>query len=374
MGYTSRTVERRDLYLSRADFRGDRGSGVGILVANLGTPDAPTARALRPYLHEFLSDPRVIEKPRWQWLPILHLFVLPLRPRRSARLYRNIWTAEGSPLLVHTQRIAAGIGERLAAWVAEPPTVVVGMRYGNPSIASALRRLADAGCTRILVLPLFPQYFAGTTGSALDAVFAELRRWRWVPELRVVGRYHDEPGYVAALAASLRGVWGGDGPAERVLFSFHGVPTRYVANGDPYYEHCRITGRLLAEELGLDDDRRQVTFQSLFGREPWLEPYTDRTLAELARGGVESADVVCPGFAADCLETLDEIGREARESFRAAGGRRFRYVPCLNDRPDHLDFLTDLARRHLGDWVDDGHSARDIESGRGGSRLSASSA
>lgn len=367
-------MEKRDLYLSRPDFRGDRGSGVGILVANLGTPDAPTARALRPYLREFLSDPRVIEKPRWQWLPILHLFVLPLRPRRSARLYRNIWTAEGSPLLVHTARIAAGIGERLAAEISAPPVVAVGMRYGNPSIASALRRLADAGCTRILVLPLFPQYFAGTTGSALDAVFAELRLWRWVPELRVVGWYHDEPGYVSALAASLREAWGSEGPAERVLFSFHGVPTRYVTNGDPYYEHCRTTGRLLAAELGLADDRWRVTFQSLFGREQWLEPYTDRTLEKLARDGAESTDVICPGFAADCLETVDEVGREARANFRAAGGRSFRYVPCLNDRADHLDFLTELARRHLGDWIGGGRPANELEPGHDDSRLSTSSA
>ncbi|MGH9381788.1 MAG: ferrochelatase [Thermoanaerobaculia bacterium] len=364
-------MEWRDLYLSRPGANHDEAPRGGILVANLGTPDAPTARALRPYLRQFLSDPRVIERPRWQWLPILYLFVLTARPRRSARLYTNIWTEEGSPLLVHTERIASGIRQRLEARSRTPPAVEVGMRYGNPSIAAALRRLADAGCERLLVLPLFPQYFAGTTGSALDAVFQELVCWRSIPELRVVGHYHDEPGYLHALAASLHEAWGDEGPAERVLFSFHGVPERYVENGDPYLAHCQATGQRLADELGLPRERWQVTFQSLFGRERWLEPYTDLTLQELARSGIESVDVICPGFAADCLETLDEVGREAQHSYLGAGGRRFRYVPCLNDRPDHLDFLTGLAARHLGDWLD-GQPARESGAPRGPSHASGS--
>ena len=335
-----------------AAFSHDAIPRVGVLISNLGTPAAPEAAALRPYLREFLSDPRVIELPRWKWWPILHLFVLPTRPRKSAELYRKVWSDQGSPLLAITRRQAAGVAARLRPSLGEQVRVAVGMRYGEPSIAGALEELARAGCRRILVLPLYPQYSAATTGSTFDAVFAEIGSWRWVPELRTVGGYHDDAGYVDTLAASVRELWQRDGEPEKLLFSFHGMPVRYFRAGDPYHCFCQKTARLVAERLELPADRWLLAFQSLFGREEWLKPYTDATVRRLAGEGVRSLDVVCPGFSADCLETLEEIDGLNREFFAHAGGERFRFVPCLNDREDHLDFLGALAARHLAGWED----------------------
>ena len=329
---------------------GDSGP-VGILVAHLGTPDAPTAPALRRYLRQFLSDPRVIELPRWKWLPILHLFVLTTRPKKSAALYQKIWTPEGSPLLVLTRKLAAAIGETLRARVAEPLHVAVGMRYGNPSMAIALRELADRGCRRILVFPHYPQYSGTTTASTFDALFDELRTWRRMPEVRLVNDYHDDRGYVCALAASIRDSWQARGRAAQLLLTFHGIPRRYVDGGDPYYAHCMATARLVAAELGIGERDYQVTFQSLFGKEEWLRPYTDETMKRLGSERLPSVDVVCPGFSVDCLETLEEIDGLNREFFTHAGGGDYRYVPCLNDRPDHVAALADVALRHLGGWV-----------------------
>lgn len=326
-------------------------SPLGIVIANLGTPDAPDVPALRRYLREFLLDPRVIEMPRALWWLALHLLVLPFRPRKSAALYRKVWTAEGSPLLVITRRQAAGVAALLARDVEAPVEVRVAMRYGNPSVRAALRELAAAGCHRILVLPLYPQYAAVTTGSTFDAVAAELTGWRWVPELRTIHSYHDEPAYIEALAASLREAWAANGPGEKLLFSFHGIPRRYFLAGDPYYCHCQKTARLVAERLGLPRERWQVSFQSLFGREEWLRPYTEDTLRALAAAGTRCLDVICPGFSADCLETLEEIDGLNREIFLHAGGERYRYVPALNDRPDHLQLLAGLLRRHLAGWT-----------------------
>jgi ferrochelatase len=323
----------------------------GVLLANLGTPAAPTARALRPYLRQFLSDPRVIELPRLQWWLILNLFVLTTRPRASAALYRKVWTAEGSPLLTISRRQAAGLAERLARRAGEPVPVALGMRYGEPSIAAALRELEAAGCRRVLVLPLYPQYAAATTASTFDAVFAELATWRAVPELRTVATYHAEPGYVEALARSIEELWREGGEPERLLLSYHGMPVRYAAAGDPYPGYCQETSRLLGRRLGFPAERTIVAFQSRFGREPWLQPYTDETLKALPRQGLRAVDAVCPGFAADCLETIEEIDGLNRELFLHAGGERFRYVPCLNDRDDHLDFLAELAMRHLDGWL-----------------------
>ena len=341
-----------------ARFLGDVGEAhgalpaIGLLISNLGTPRAPTARALRPYLREFLSDPRVIELPRALWWPILYGIVLTVRPRRSAALYRKIWTAEGSPLLALTRRQAAGVAARLAGRARVPVEVAVGMRYGEPSLAAALAELAARGCRRVLVLPLYPQYAAATSGSTFDAVGAALARRRWVPELRTIGGYHDEPGYVGALAASIAELWRREGEPERLVLSFHGMPERYLRSGDPYFCFCQKTARLVVERLGIDRQRALVTFQSRFGREEWLKPYTDATLAALPGQGVRSVDVVCPGFSADCLETLEEIDGLNRDIFLRAGGERFRYLPCLNDRADHLDFLADLAWRHLAGWAD----------------------
>jgi protoporphyrin/coproporphyrin ferrochelatase len=326
-------------------------ASIGVVLANLGTPDAPDAPALRRYLRQFLLDPRVIEMPRPLWWVVLHAAVLPFRPRKSAALYRKVWTAEGSPLLVNSLRQAAGVAALLAREVPAPVHVRVAMRYGNPSIRSALRELAGLGCRRVVALPLYPQYAAVTTGSTFDAIAAELAGWRWVPELRTIHSYHDEPAYVEALAASLREAWAAAPPAEKLLFSFHGIPKRYFLAGDPYFCQCQKTARLVAERLGLPRERYEVTFQSLFGREEWLRPYTEQTLRALAAAGTRSLDVICPGFSADCLETLEEIDGLNREIFLHAGGERYRYIPALNDRPDHLRLLADLVVRNLAGWI-----------------------
>jgi len=322
----------------------------GILLTNVGTPDAPTPTALRPYLKQFLSDPRVVDYPRWLWLPLLHGVILNTRPRRSARLYRNIWSEEGSPLLTILLRQAAGIELRTAG---DASAVAVGLRYGNPSIASGLQSLRSAGCERILVFPLYPQYSATTTGTSLDAVFSEIRSWSRMPDLRTVNSYASEPDYIRALANSIRGFWETHAQPDRLLFSFHGIPKRYAENkGDPYPAECRETASLVAAELGLESGRWAISFQSRFGPEEWLKPYTDDLLREWGHAGVRSVHVIAAGFSADCLETVDELGREACETFEEAGGKDFHYIPALNDRPDHLDALAAIARKNLAGWID----------------------
>lgn len=338
-------------YFGQPDYRHTEIPAVGVLLANLGTPDAPDAPSLRRYLREFLLDPRVIEMNRALWWTILHLFVLPFRPAKSAALYRKVWTDEGSPLLAISRRQAAALEAALRGAAGNPLHVALGMRYGNPSVKSALRELAAKGCRRILVLPLYPQYAAVTTGSTFDAVAAELAAWRWVPEVRTLNGYHDDPRYIRALAASLRDAWAATEPGEKLLFSFHGIPQRYFDAGDPYFCHCHKLARLAAEELALPAGRWQVSFQSLFGREEWLKPYTDRTIRAMARSGTRSLDVVCPGFSADCLETLEEIDEQNREIFLHAGGERYRYIPALNDRPDHIRAIAEIVLDHLQGWV-----------------------
>lgn len=338
-------------YLGTADFRHGEVAAVGVLLTNLGTPDAPDAPSLRRYLRQFLLDPRVIELPRLLWWTILHLFVLTTRPAKSAALYRKIWTPDGSPLLDILRRQSAGVAALLQAEVGAPLHVAIGMRYGQPSIAAGLRSLADQGCRRILVLPLYPQYSGATTGSTFDAVAAELMTWRWVPEVRTVHQYHDDPAYIRALAASIRDAWAAEEPGDKLLFSFHGIPERYVRAGDPYFCQCQKLARLAAEALELPRERWDLSFQSRFGREEWIKPYTDQVIGAMPKAGVRRLDVVCPGFSADCVETLDEIDELNREIFAHAGGVRFRYVPALNDRPDHLRFLADLALRNLAGWI-----------------------
>jgi ferrochelatase len=315
----------------------------GILLANLGTPAAPTTGAVRRYLAEFLSDPRVVEIPRALWLPILYGVILAVRPARSARKYAEIWTPEGSPLAVHTARQAALLGALLGA---QASRVEHAMRYGEPSVAGAFDRLRRAGCDRVLVVPLYPQYAASTTASTFDAVCAWLARSRNVPELRFVKHFHDHPAYIDALAAGVKRQWDAHGRGDRLVMSFHGLPRFALERGDPYHCECQATGRLLAEALGLAPEQYVVTFQSRFGRAEWLQPYTEPTLIELARQGVSRVDVVCPGFVADCLETLEEIGIGGKRAFLSSGGREFRLVPCLNEAPEWIDALAAICAAH----------------------------
>jgi ferrochelatase len=320
-----------------------------VLLCNLGTPDAATPAALRRYLAEFLADPRVVEIPRALWLPLLHGVILRTRPARSARKYASIWTAEGSPLKVWTEKQALLLRGYLGQ---RGHRVIVrhAMRYGAPSIASVLDALKAEGATRVLVLPLYPQYSGPTTASVIDAVGAWSRQVRAVPEFRFVNRYHDDAGYIGALARRVTDHWQTHGRGERLVLSFHGVPRRTLLKGDPYHCECRKTARLLGERLGLADGKLLVTFQSRFGKAEWLQPYTEPTLVDLARQGVASVDVMCPGFTADCLETLEEIGMEARAAYLAAGGRTFSYIPCLNDQHEWIVALAEIAARNLQGW------------------------
>ncbi|MBI2316661.1 MAG: ferrochelatase [Betaproteobacteria bacterium] len=317
----------------------------------MGSPEAPVAAAVRRYLKEFLSDPRVVELPRALWLPLLHGIVLNVRPKASARKYARIWGNDGSPLLVHTRAQAARLGEALAGRTGSPVQVEAAMRYGEPAIAGALARLKALGCERILVLPLYPQYAASTTASAVDEVARYLRATRDIPEVRLVKHFHDHPAYLAALAASVREHWKANGRGERLLMSFHGLPRSMIERGDPYYGECQQTARLLADSLDLDEDQWTISFQSRFGRRKWLEPATAATLAAWGGQGLKRVDVLCPGFVSDCLETLEEIGIGAKETFLGAGGGQFRLIACLNEREDWIAALAMIALGHLSGWV-----------------------
>jgi ferrochelatase len=281
---------------------------------------------------------------------ILHGIILRIRPARVAKAYRSVWTDQGSPLLAVSLRQRQAFQRALAQQCAAPVEVALGMRYGNPSIASAMESLRKKAVQRLLVLPLYPQYSATTTAAVFDAVFDELKTWRWIPELRLVQHYHDEPAYIDALAKSVEAHWRQHDRAERLLLSFHGLPKRYLKAGDPYYCECRKTGRLLAEKLGLSDESWCLTFQSRFGREEWLKPYTDHVLRDLAKQGVRSVQVLCPGFSADCLETLEEIDGQNRELFLSRGGESFEYIPALNDQDIHMEALTNIVLRYASDW------------------------
>ncbi|MDP1956243.1 MAG: ferrochelatase [Polaromonas sp.] len=330
-----------------------------VLYCNLGTPDAPTAAALRPYLAQFLSDHRVIEIPRLLWWLILHGIILRLRPKKSAAKYASIWTAAGSPLKVWTARQALLLAAQLAGR-GHQVEVRYAMRYGQPSIASELTALKASGVTRVLVLPAYPQYSGTSTASVFDAVYSWAAKTRLIPELRFVNHYHDHPGYIAALAARVQAHWAQHGRADKLLMSFHGVPERTLHLGDPYHCECHKTARLLAERLGLDKTQHLVTFQSRFGKAKWLEPYTEPTLVAQAQAGLRSVDVLCPGFTGDCLETLEEIAQEAKEAFVHAGGQSFNYIACLNDSAEWLAALADITEQHLSGWPT--RSAPDLQS------------
>ena len=320
-----------------------------VLYCNLGTPDEPTAPALRRYLAQFLGDSRVVEIPKPIWWLILHGIILRIRPAKSAAKYASIWTQEGSPLRVWTDKQAQGMSEALQRR-GHQVLVKYAMTYGQPSIASQLDALRLEGVTRILVLPAYPQYSATTTAPVLDGVFRWSLQTRNLPEFRFVNHYHDNDGYIQALAESIQTHWHENGRSEKLIMSFHGVPERTLQLGDPYHCECYKTGRLVAEKLGLTKDQYTVTFQSRFGKAKWLEPYTEPTLIELAKSGTQSVDVICPGFTGDCLETLEEISMEGREAFLHAGGKSFHYIPCLNESSQWIEALTGIAEKHMQGW------------------------
>lgn len=337
-------------YLNTPDYKHDSQPCTGVLITNLGTPDAATTTALRRYLAEFLSDPRVIETPKWIWWFILNGVILRIRPPRSAEAYQEVWTEEGSPLLTISLEQQQALQIELEQRVSGPVHVEVAMRYGNPSIPSALQKLRQANAQRILVFPLYPQYSAATTASTFDAVAGYFRQCRWVPELRMINHYHDHPGYIEALANSIQQHWQQHGKPEKLLFSFHGLPKDYFLSGDPYHCECHKTARLVAEKLELEKDDWITTFQSRFGPREWLTPYTDFTLKELGNSGTKNVHVICPGFSADCLETLEEIRLQNRDFFLEAGGEHFDYIPALNAGPEHIDLLADIVTMHSQGW------------------------
>ncbi len=337
-------------YTGLAGHSHDIPARAGVLLVNLGTPEAPTAAAVRPYLAQFLGDPRVIEYPRLLWKAILHGVILRVRPKRSAHAYSRIWTEQGSPLRVGSEALAAALQAELAQRRAGPIRVELAMRYGRPAVADTIARMQREGVRRLLVLPLYPQYSATSTGSVFDAVADTVKGLRWPPELRQINDYHDDPAYIAALAASVRAHWDRHGRGEKLLMSFHGIPERYLRAGDPYFCQCHATARLLREALGLTDEQAPMSFQSRVGRERWLHPYTDETVKALGRDGVKRLDAISPGFAVDCLETLEEIAMQNAEFFREAGGESMRYIPCLNADASHVDALAALVLRHTQGW------------------------
>lgn len=323
----------------------------GILLVNLGTPDAPTAAAVRPYLKEFLSDPRVVEIPKAIWWLILNGIILNVRPKKSAAKYATVWMKEGSPLRVYTEKQATLLQGYLGERTHTPFVVDYAMSYGNPSIASVMQKLKAQNCTRILVVPMYPQYAASSTATVFDRVFAAVQEMRNTPAIRTIKHFHDDAGYIKALAANINHYWMKNGRPEKLLMSFHGVPQYTLDKGDPYHCECHKTGRLLAKELGLQKDQYVVSFQSRFGKAEWIKPYTTATLLELGKAHTKRVDVVCPGFTADCLETLEEIAQEGKEDFQHAGGGEYHYIPCLNDNDAWIHALTDLVMNNLQGWL-----------------------
>jgi len=323
---------------------------LGILLVNLGSPEAPKASAVRRYLAEFLWDTRVIDAPRWLWWLILHGIILRFRPARSAKAYKKVWTDQGSPLIAISQKQTQAIEKALMKKFRGDIIVDLAMRYGKPSIQSGLQALRKAGARRLIILPMYPQYSATTTASVFDEVTNVLQSWHWLPDLRFINQYHDHPKYISALSNSIRNHWDKNGQGEKLLFSFHGIPQRYADNGDPYFCHCQKTARLTAEALQLNDDQWQVVFQSRFGREPWLQPYCDETLQQLPEQGIKKIDIICPGFSADCLETLEEINIQYRDLFLQAGGESYHYIPAMNAHPEHIEALCEILTAHCFGW------------------------
>ncbi len=335
-------------YSGQPKVMSDTAGGItGVLITNLGTPEAPTAKALRPYLSQFLSDPRVIERSKWLWWPILHGIVLRVRPATSAKLYKRLWVSEGSPLMINTrnqaEKLKAQFDERLPGKV----RVKFGMRYGSPAIEDALAEFQSEGISQVVIVPLYPQYCASTVGSTFDAVSQALTACRWVPQVKFIHSYFERPDYILALKASVESHIKEHGKPDKLLLSYHGMPQQYIDSGDPYYLHCLKTSALLAESLGLSEQDYITCFQSRFGRAKWLTPATDKTLVSLAQAGVHHVAVLCPGFSSDCLETIDEIGEENKEEFMEAGGKTYHYIPALNDNDDHISMLYQLIESNI---------------------------
>lgn len=336
-------------YIGEKDYEHGSKEKIGVLITNLGTPDAPNKKELKVYLNQFLSDPRVIELPKILWQIILKLVILQIRPSKSAEAYKQIWTDKGSPLLDIANR---QLNKIQSSFSSKNENIVfeVGMRYGNPSIPDALLKLQKKQVRRLLVLPLYPQYCAATTGSTFDEVTNVLQKWRWIPEMRFINQYFEEKNYIEALSNSIKSFWKKTSKPQKIIFSYHGIPKRYLTNGDPYHCFCLKTTRLVKEQMGLSDDEIMTTFQSRFGREEWLKPYTSETLKELPKQGIKNIHIISPGFSSDCLETLEELEEENKEYFMESGGENYHYIPCLNDHDDHIDVFVNLIKKHTQGW------------------------
>jgi len=341
-------------FLGQSDFKHGNRPSMGVLVVNLGTPEQPTTSSVRSYLAEFLSDRRVIEIPQLVWKIILHGIILRIRPAKSAKAYQKVWSDQGSPLMAGTQDLSDKIHKKLDEKLPGKCNVQMCMRYGSPSVKEGLESLSAEGAERIMVLPLYPQYSGATTGSVADAVFKNLSKWRWVPELRLLGSYHDDLNYIQALAQSIRVHWQLTeqklDQSHKLFISFHGMPKATLTAGDPYFCHCHKTARLLAEELNLNSEQWEMAFQSRFGKAEWLQPYVAKRIIELPKEGIKNLTVICPGFSIDCLETLEEIAIQGKKDFIEAGGNTFEYVPALNSSNSHVELMVEKIISNAGGW------------------------
>lgn len=337
--------------MSAQDSSANDNQKVGVLLVNLGSPDEPTPTAVRRYLKQFLSDPRVVQANRLLWWLALNLVILNIRPKRLAKVYQSVWTDEGSPLISISRKQAAAVAQRLNTKYNNKVFTELAMTYGNPSIESGLDKLRRAGAKKILVLPMYPQFSYTTTAAVSDGVDAALNNMNFQQGLITVSDFHNHPDYINAIANSIQRQWASNDKAQLLVFSYHGIPQRYVDQGDPYYEQCCETTRLVAKALNLNDNEWRLVFQSRFGKEPWLQPYCDKTMKTLPAQGIKSVDILCPGFSADCLETLEEIQRENKDYFIGAGGKTFNYIACLNDNSDHIDALSHIISQHISNWI-----------------------
>jgi len=347
-------------FIGESNYNHESADYTGVLFCNLGTPIAPTPGAVRSFLREFLSDPRVVEIPRPIWWLILNLIILPFRPRHVAKAYESVWTDRGSPLRAIMEDQCEGLAAKLKSQTGTEVPVSLAMCYGEPSISQAMQTLKKQGVRRLLVLPAYPQYSATTTAAVFDLVSRELQSWRWIPELRIINDYHDDSRYIDALAASVSAFREKNLTSQRLLMSFHGLPEAMLLAGDPYFCQCQKTARLLAEKLNLREDEWAISFQSRLGKAKWLQPYTDKTLEQWAKDGIKSVDVVCPGFSADCLETLEEMAMQNRDVFLENGGQQYQYIPALNASDAHIAFFTDLVEQHSQGWPQNGQDLSNL--------------